>query len=161
MLQKRGKKGDSGVAVLSPLFFCRLMKYISKRKKVAGLWVTIYLEQISTGVWNLALIMNKSRRATNDWYWNRKNKRARRAKRQPSKGSLKHLREALRLVVAALKEVPENHHIYTEPQSIRSAALSRYIERLGFMPQKQDGLSFWVLTAQRRKEVQYRYEHTN
>jgi hypothetical protein len=137
------------------------MKYISKRKKVSGLWVTIYMEQISTGLWNLALIVNKSRRATNDWYWNRKNKRARRAKAQPSKGSLKHLRAALGLVVDALKELPENHSVYTEPQSIRSAALSRYIERLGFTPQELDGLLFWVLTAQRRKEVQYRSEHTS
>lgn len=146
-------------AVKSP--FLSIMKHRTARVKLDNIWSVIYLEQISPTIWNLGIIVNKSRRATNDWYFGRRNKRSRRVSTQSPVGSLKHLRAALTLLKRLLKELPTGHHVYTQPESDRSALLSKYIQRLGFIPYLADGKYFWVLTADRREEVLRYSECTN
>lgn len=133
------------------------MKFKTARIKIDGIWSTLYLEQIASDVWNLGIIVNKSKRATNDWYFGRKNKRSRRVTAQQPVGSIRHLRAAFVLLKKLLKEIPEDHHIYTHPESSRSALLSRYIQRLGFISVPQGDQLFWVLVADRRREVLQNY----
>ena len=133
------------------------MKNKTARIKLDGIWSTLYLEPISPHIWNLGISVNKSKRATNDWYSGRKNKRSRRVTSQQPVGSFQHLLAAFVLLKKLLKELPADHHVYTQPESTRSALLSRYIQRLGFTQSLADGQQFWVLTADRRKEVLFDY----
>ena len=103
----------------------------------------------------------ESKRATNDWYFGRKNKRSRRVVAQKPVGSIKHLRAAFVLLKKLLQELPSGHHVYTQPESERSALLSQYIQRLGFIQVVTDDQQFWVLTADRREEVLLDCEHTS
>ena len=133
------------------------MRFKTARIKIDGIWSTLYLERIASDVWNLGIIVNKSKRATNDWYFGRKNKRSRHVVAQQPVGSFQHLLAAFVLLKKLLKEIPEDHHIYTQPESSRSALLSRYIQRLGFISVPQGDQLFWVLVADRRREVLQNY----
>jgi hypothetical protein len=133
------------------------MKFKTARIKIDGIWSTLYLERIASDIWNLGIIVNKSKRAANDWYFGRKNKRSRRVAAQQPVGSIRHLRAAFVVLKKLLKEIPEDHHIYTQPESSRSALLSRYIQRLGFISVQRGDQLFWVLVADRRREVLQNY----
>jgi len=146
---------------LQSRLFLYIMKYKTARIKIDGIWSTLYLEPIASNIWNLGIIVNKSKRATNDWYSGRKNKRSRRVIAQKPVGSLKNLRAAFVLLKNLLKKLPPGHHVYTQPESDRSALLSRYIQRLGFTQVLKDDQQFWVLTADRREEVLLDYERTS
>jgi hypothetical protein len=137
------------------------MKYKTARVKINGIWSVIYLERVHTDLWNLGIIISKSRRAANDWYSGRKNKRSRRIAAQQSVGSFRHLLAAFTRLKKLLLEIPRGHSVYTYPESKRSAVLSRYIQRLGFTEVLQGGLQLWILTAARKKEVLFDCEHTN
>jgi hypothetical protein len=136
------------------------MKKFSLRAKSNGYWCSIYLHPITKDIWNLGLIVNKSKRASNDWYAGRKNKRSRRAMRETRRKTLKELRMCYILLGRVYFEFPESIHILIKNDSKKAQNLSKYVERLGFVPVPRGGQLYWALTAQQRTEAIHYCEHT-
>lgn len=138
-----------------------MRKSLVKRKRVNTFWCSIYAHEMFPQVWNLGLIINKSRRASDDWYERRPNKRARKAARETRTKTLSELRACLTLVIELLKELPLNSSVFIVNDSERTKTLSMYVTRLGFTPVKYDDQVVWVLTAQKKAEVLRQNGHTN
>lgn len=136
------------------------MKRILFRTKSDSFWCSLYLHLIAPRVLNLALIVNKSKRASNDWCESRNNKRRRRALKEQKKKTLKQLRACYVLVAKAIFRAPNDHHILIKNDFKKAQNLSKYVERLGFDCIPQDGQLFWVLTAQRRQAMLHHFERT-
>jgi hypothetical protein len=136
------------------------MKRILFRIKSESLWCSLYLHPIAPQVLNLALIVNKSKRASNDWCESRRNKRRRRVLKEQRKKTLKQLRACYFLVAKAIAWAPREYHILIKNDFKKAQSLSKYVERLGFDCIPRDGQLFWVLTAQKRKAMLRRFEHT-
>lgn len=136
-------------------------KSLVKRRRVNTYWCSIYAHEMFPQVWNLGLIINKSKRASDDWYERRPNKRARRASRETRLKTLSELRVCLTLVIELLKDLPLNSSVFVVNDSERTKTLSKYVTRLGFTPVEYEDQTVWVLTAQKKKEVLHQIEHTN
>lgn len=109
----------------------------------------------------MGLIINKSKRASNDWFDRRRNKRFRRALTEHKVKTLSQMRVCYQNIVKLLNRIPTTDHIFIENDFPKAQALSKYVERLGFIRVQQDEKSIWVLTAHRRKEDQHRFSRTN
>lgn len=136
------------------------MKQLVRRTKVEDVWCSVYASVITEGIWNLGLIINKSKRASNDWYQRRPNKRTRRAQNEKHKKSLKQLRACLQNVYSVLHLIPTGDHVLIVNDHEKAQTLSKYVTRLGFMKITQDDQTSWVLTAHQKEEALRRYEHT-
>lgn len=136
------------------------MKKFCLRARSNGYWCSIYADPITTNIWNLGLIVNKSKRASNDWYAGRRNKRRRRALNENKHKTLRELRVCYILLGRIYFKLPDNVHILIKNDSKKAQNLSRYVERIGFDPILRDGQLYWALTAQKRKEVIHCFERT-
>jgi hypothetical protein len=112
-------------------------------------------------VWNVGLIVNKSKRASDDWYERRKNKRTRRALRENKTKTLKELRVCLEVLMDVLRSLPQEASVFLVNDSKRTQTLSKYVQRFGFTPVEYEDQTVWVLTVLKKKEVLLRYGHTN
>jgi len=127
------------------------MKTIKKTQKLKEYWSVLFLEEIQENVWMVSLIVNKSKRAINDWFNNRKNKRWRKIESDKTPRSL----SCLRVCVSWLREF-----ISTNPDAVlityhalpKNKTLSRYVTRLGFVQTPMDGMTYWVRVAQKKRE---------
>lgn len=99
------------------------------RIKHEDLWIAIVIQDYGFGG-NVALSICKSRRAQNDWFCGRKNKRARRAARIQNKADLKCWAACARLMRLVLDYTSAPLFIY--PEDHTRDALMRYAERWGF-----------------------------
>lgn len=120
-------------------------KFRTYKTKVRKSWVFIFLEKFDERIWNIALVITPSKRAARDWYWRKKNRRARSAATGKGSEGLRHLRAAYTLTQAVISELPKGHTIVSMPTSTRRSSMSQYIERLGFVPTQADDQQFWVL----------------
>ena len=136
------------------------MKQIVRRTKIGRYWCSVYADPITPEVWNLGLVINRSKRASNDWYKRRPNKRTRRVKNEKQLKSLNHFRACLKNVYGVLKTIPADHHVLILNDSKRAETLSKYVLRLGFIQVDQDDHVAWVLTAHQKEEALLRYGRT-
>ena len=123
------------------------------RSKAEGYWCSLYANQIDTDVWNIGLIINKSKRASNDWFERRKNRRCRRAASERKRKSLKQFKVCVDNLLILLSQLPADAHAVIINDFIKARALSKYVERFGFTPIPKGDQLVWVLTAQKRAEV--------
>lgn len=129
------------------------MKRITIRQKADVFWCTIYCTKLTGNIWSIGLVVNKSKRASNDWYTQKKNKRQARVVNERIKKSLKQLRVCFNSVKKCLKVLPSNADVIIHNDFREAQALSKYVERLGFIPVYLRGSVFWVLTAPKKEEV--------
>lgn len=146
---------------MSPIRGSFFMRRLVQRSKQDGLWCSIYALKMPTGIWIVGLIINKSKRASNDWFDRRRNKRFRRALTEHKVKTLSQMRVCYQNIVKLLNRIPTTDYIFIENDFPKAQALSKYVERLGFIRVQQDEKSIWVLTAHRRKEDQHRFSRTN
>lgn len=123
------------------------MRIRTVRTKRENLWITLYLEKISPDVFHLGANINKSKRAQNDWYRVRKNKRARRAARTSNIRHHKYLITLKKLLEKTIAQLPEGVYITIMPASSKTISIHKYVERLGFTLVQMDALQVWVLEA--------------
>jgi len=128
------------------------MRRFVERSKQNGFWCSIYAARMPTGVWIVGLIINKSKRASNDWFERRKNKRFNRASREHKTKTLSQMRACYQNIIKILKRIPITDHVFIENDFPKAQALSKYVERLGFIRVQQDEKPIWVLTAHQRQE---------
>lgn len=98
-------------------------------------------------------MVNKSKRASNDWYAQRMNKRKKRVINERIYKSLKQLRVCFTLIKKAIKVLPNDANFIIHNDFREAQALSKYVERLGFMPIYLRGSVYWVLTIPKKAEV--------
>jgi hypothetical protein len=120
-------------------------KLITNRQRVDGYWVAIFYEELQKGMWHVGINICKSKRAQADWYKKRKNRRARRASSVPTGRNQRGLAALYRMFRASHLKFPPGTAFISIPTSPKRAAISKYIERLGFKCYPQDGLLVWVL----------------
>lgn len=120
-------------------------KLITNRQRVDGFWVAIFYEEIKNNIWHVGINICKSKRAQADWYKKRKNKRAHRANLIPTGRGQRGLAALYRMFRSTYTKFPPGTAFVSIPTSTKRAAISRYIERLGFTCYPQDGLLVWVL----------------
>lgn len=137
------------------------MRRLVERSKRDGFWCSIYACRMPTGVWIIGLVINKSKRASNDWFQRRKNRRFRRVAGEHKLKTLCQMRACYQNIVKILDRVPKTDHVFIENDFPKAQALSKYVERLGFIRVQQGEKPIWVLTAHQRAEAPRRFEHTN
>lgn len=133
------------------------MKKITFRKKSGSFWCTIYCTKIIGNIWTIGLVVNKSKRASNDWYAIRKNKRRLRVINERKQKSLKQLRVCFNLLKKALRLLPTCADIIIYNDFREAQSLSKYVERLGFTLVYHQGFPFWVLTVPKKVEALPRF----
>lgn len=136
------------------------MRRKTKRIKIDNYWCSIYANLFAKNIWNLGLIINQSKRASNDWFERRKNHRVRRVKNEKRVKTLRQLRGCLQVVEFMLADLPEEDHVFIINDYAKAQTLSKYVERLGFIPIPDEDRLIWVLTAQKRREVLHRFVRT-
>lgn len=116
------------------------------RQRLGDEWITIYLDRIDKDIWHIGLAISKSKRAQNDWYRRKENKRAKQAESSGKKRGTKPLVTLLRLLKRVIAELPEGHSIAAWPSTEKTQALTAYAQRLGFRRHStRDGEVLWVL----------------
>lgn len=108
--------------------------------------MSVYLSLHDSHVWNLGLAVNKSKRASNDWYQARSNKRARRLEQNilaPTPTGA--IFVAVRLMKKLLANVPSGDWVMVDPSDLRRHAIPRYMQRYGFMLISLNEKPVWVL----------------
>lgn len=136
------------------------MKRITLRQRSGQYFCTIYATKIGGTIWSIGLVINKSKRASNNWYTNRRNKRSKRVKNESRIKALKDLRVCLNLMRRMIKTLPPTADLIIHNDFKEAEALSKYVERLGFIPVYQSGYLVWVLTALKKAEAPRRCERT-
>lgn len=128
------------------------MRVLKSTKKYRGLWISVRFVRIGKDIWNIDLIINKSRRTICDWQNLRKNKRTKKVNNKKRCGNYSHLHEAKKLIFFLGKQVPTDGHFYITAENKRIPILiKRALEKLGFTSYLQrDGSVAWVLTAHQR-----------
>lgn len=118
---------------------------ISTKIKQDGEWVSLFVEDVGYA-YNVGLAIHKSRRAANDWYRNRKNKRARSVLTKQRPRSLAALRTAMEILKIHL-EVTNAKPLMIMPRTERTAALAKYLRRLGFQECPRGEQPLYLLIA--------------
>lgn len=136
------------------------MRRITLRQRSNNYFCTVYATKLGGTIWSIGLVINKSKRASNDWYTNRRNKRTRRVKTDNKIKTLKDLKVGFDLLRRMIKTLPPSADLIIHNDFKEAEALSRYSERVGFIPVVQGGYPVWVLTARKKAEVQRRCGHT-
>ena len=116
---------------------------ISTKIKQDGEWVSLFVEDVGFA-YNVGLAIHKSKRAANDWYRNRKNKRARSVLTKQRPRSLAALRTALDILKIHV-EVSTAKPLMIMPSTKRTAALAKYLKRLGFKEYPQGEQPLYLL----------------
>jgi hypothetical protein len=133
------------------------MKRKLKRVKVGDFWCSIYAAEVTPGIWTLGMVINRSKRASNDWFERRRNRRAKRVRNEKTLKGLRQLRGCWIVSLSLLKELPIEDHVFIINDFPKAQALSKFMERVGFTPVLEDGKLIWVLTAQKKREVLHRF----
>ena len=107
------------------------------RTRHSNVWISIYLEDHGFG-WNLGLNIYKSKRAQNDWYQRRKNRRAQRAAKLHNVADLRCWAACASLMRLVLDTHNETIFLYLAARNRKP--LAQYLTRWGFV--ETDG--FWI-----------------
>jgi hypothetical protein len=101
-----------------------MAKIKTHRAKHGKLWISVYLQDFGFG-WNLGLNIYKSRRAQNDWYNCKRNRRARRAAQTHGLADFRCLAACARL----MRRVLDQHegHVFVYPSEGSREILLLYL----------------------------------
>ena len=111
--------------------------------------MSVYLSVYDEKVWNAGMVVCKSKRASNDWYQARENKRSRRVEGvTPAPTPTGAIFSAVSLFKKLLNQVPKGDWVMIDPADLRRHAIPRYMKRFGFSLVALDGRPVWVLKAQ-------------
>lgn len=127
------------------------MRKKTKVGKVKNYRCVVFFEELQEDVWLLSLAVNKSRRAINDWFNARRNKRSKKVNSNKINMGLSCLRVCLNLVKDFIGENPAAS-VITYHAEEKKEAMSKYLNRLGFALIPMDGRNHWVLVAQQKEE---------
>jgi hypothetical protein len=124
-------------------------KKFTLRKKHEGEWITLYAEQYEPGIWNIGCCIHKSKRAQNDWYWRKKNKRSKAVNNNPRKRAIKVIKVLYELFEAALNKIKSAQAIVICTTTIRNyRVIDRYFKNLTTYKEKTEVGWFWVILPQ-------------
>ena len=104
-------------------------KVTTYRSKYKNLWITIYLED-NGFAHHVGLNIYRSKRAQNDWYRQRQNRRAKRAAQTHNLADLRCWAACARLI----RRVIDQHkgHLWVYPANGTRLVLLKYLEKYGF-----------------------------
>jgi hypothetical protein len=120
-------------------------KRFTLRKRHDGEWIALYAEQYEPGIWNLGCCIHKSKRAQNDWYWRKKNKKSKAVKNNPKKRSVKTVRMLYELFETALTKIKNAEAIIVCTTTIKKyKVIDRYLKNLNAYTEKTEVGWFWV-----------------
>jgi hypothetical protein len=124
-------------------------KKFTLRKKHEGEWLALYAEQYEPGIWNIGCCIHKSKRAQNDWYWRKKNKRSASVKNNTTKRSIKGITVLYKLFEKALKRINKAEAIMICTTAIKKyRVINRYFKDLDVFTEKTEVGWFWVILPQ-------------
>lgn len=123
------------------------------RKKIADYWVSVWVSHWFDNKWKTGLVICKSMRASNDWYRNKKNKRANNLKLKTVNAPSKALCSSGALLKKLISKLPNGTLLITEHDDERREVISKYLERLGFTPFQVCERKVWLLKVVHPEEV--------
>jgi hypothetical protein len=124
-------------------------KKFTLRKKHEGEWLALYAEQYEPGIWNIGCCIHKSKRAQNDWYWRKKNKRGRAVKNNTKKRTVKVIKILYELFEATLNKIKNAQAIVICTTTIKNyRVIDRYFKNLNTYKEKTEVGWFWVILPQ-------------
>lgn len=124
-------------------------KKFTLRQKHEGEWLALYAEQYEPGIWNIGCCIHKSKRAQNDWYWRKKNKRSKAVKDNPKKRAVKVIRVLYELFKEALKRIQNAQAIIVCTKTIKNyRVIDRYFKNLNTYNEKTEVGWFWVILSE-------------
>jgi hypothetical protein len=124
-------------------------KKFTLREKHEGEWLALYAEQYEPGIWNIGCCIHKSKRAQNDWYWRKKNKRSKAIKDNPKKRAVKVIRVLYELFEKALKRIKNAQAVVICTTTIKNCrVIDRYFKNLNTYKEKTEVGWFWVILPQ-------------
>lgn len=120
-------------------------KKITHREKLGDEWVALYAEEYEPKTWNVGCCIYKSKRAQNDWYAGRKNKRANKIKNSKTRRNYKSITSLWKAFNKTISKIDrkETVIIYTT-QKHNVATIHRYMSKLKFTATPTDIGWFWV-----------------
>ena len=115
------------------------------RQKFGNEWIAVYADKYEPNTWNIGCCIHKSKRAQNDWYTNKKNKRVRAVKLNSVKRQIKSILCLWELFNKALNTIDSKDIIiiYTVNEA-NVKTINRYITKLNFFSTRTDVGCFWV-----------------
>lgn len=109
-----------------------------QRVKVNGYWVTVWIRNFDLHYWIGSICINKSMRATNDWYNNRKKLS------NQSHAPANTLFAAMRLWKKLVFGLKQKATIVLYQDTVKHEAIARYLERIGFRKTHDGSQSCWM-----------------
>lgn len=124
---------------------------VTTRLRHKGEWISLYVEDIGFA-YSVGLTIHKSRRAANDWYWNRKNKRCRSVLNKQKTRPFGTLLRAMRMLEAHIQTTRDKPY-FIMPRTDKTAALAKYLKRIGFTELQSDGQLLYLLVTHQEEEA--------
>ena len=115
------------------------------RKKIGEYWVSVWTEHWYDNKWKTGMAICKSMRASNDWYKNRRNKRARNLKLNNINAPFKAICSSGELLKKLISQLPNGTLLIIEPDDQKREIIPRYLERLGFTPFQVLEKNVWLM----------------
>lgn len=124
-------------------------KRFTSREKYKKEWVTVYIEEYEPNVWNAGCCVHRSKRAQNDWYWGRKNKRSNKVELNTKKRSMYVTVILFKLFLKVLSKIKSQDTIIVYTKNSKNIkAIDRYLKRLKAYSEQTEIGWFWVLLPQ-------------
>lgn len=120
-------------------------KKITYREKLGDEWIAIYAEEYEPKTWNIGCCIYRAKRAQNDWYSGKKNKRASKIKNSKTRRNYKSITSLWKAFNKTISKIDrkETIIIYTT-QKHNVATIHRYMSKLKFIATPTDIGWFWV-----------------
>lgn len=120
-------------------------KKITYREKLGDEWIAIYAEKYEPKTWNVGCCIYKAKRAQNDWYAGRKNKRAKKIKNNKIRRGYKSITSLWRAFNKTISKIDKRETIiiYTTKEH-NVSTIHKYMSKLEFIATPTDIGWFWV-----------------
>jgi hypothetical protein len=120
-------------------------KKITYREKLGDEWIAIYAEEYEPKTWNIGCCIHKAKRAQNDWYAGRKNKRASKIKNSKTRRNYKSITSLWKAFNATISKIDKRETIiiYTTKEH-NVSTIHKYMSKLKFIATPTDIGWFWV-----------------
>jgi len=115
------------------------------RQKFGDEWIVVYADRYEPNTWNIGCCIHKSKRAQNDWYRNKKNRRVVAVESNSVKRRIKSILCLWELFNKVLNTIdPRDIVIIYTVNEANVKTINRYMTKLNFFFTRTDVGCFWV-----------------
>lgn len=134
---------------------------VASTLKYDGYWLRVRFSDLGENIWNVSLVINKSKRTICDWENHRKNKRTRNIQKKKSKAGFKQLSIAGKMIINLMKKLPKGCVLYVKAENKRIPVLNKHLVKMGFIPSWEGEKAEWVLITHQTQAEELNCGHTS